>query len=183
LTPTPAGNGGQGGGGQGGNQGGGAGGGYGNNQGGGGGGSGPGGQGYGNNQGGGGGGSGPGGQGYGNNQGGYGGGGGGNNNGGGGYNSGGGMGPSIANDPNKALGSIVTAYRESGTTVLYIEMNVPNKVKVGMNGAILDGPQGENFLDGGNFTISQVIDSKKAVARCQYAKSLNKNKRIVVNLK
>jgi hypothetical protein len=89
----------------------------------------------------------------------------------------------LASDPTKLLGSIVTAYKEGQAWVLYIDKGSSAKVKVGMTGSILEGPEGDKLLEGANLSISQVIDGSKAIARSNFAKPLGKNKRIVLNLK
>jgi hypothetical protein len=89
----------------------------------------------------------------------------------------------FAADPSKLLGSIVQYHREGGTLVLYLDRGSQAKLREGMSGNILDGPEGDKLLDGGTFTISQVIDGNKSIAHSSYAKQPGKNKRIVVNLK
>jgi hypothetical protein len=66
--------------------------------------------------------------------------------------------------------------------VLYLDQGGAAGIKPGMTGAVLDGADGDKPLDGGSFTISQVVDKSKSIARSPLAK-LGKNKRVVINLK
>jgi hypothetical protein len=89
----------------------------------------------------------------------------------------------FAQDPNKVLGKIVSAYRDGGGWMLQIDKGAGQKVRTGLTGSILDGDDGDKLVDGGTFTIAQVVGDSKALARCPMAKPLGKNKRIVINLK
>ena len=69
-------------------------------------------------------------------------------------------------DPDRGVqGRIVSSYREGGQLVLHIDKGSAAGVKVGNSGAVLDGPQGSNRLEGGDFSIVQVIDESKSVAK------------------
>ena len=89
----------------------------------------------------------------------------------------------FAQDPSKALANIVSAYRDGAGWVLQIDKGASSKIRTGMTGSILDGPDGDKLLDGGTLTIAQVVADNKAIARCSMAKPIGKNKRIVINLK
>ena len=89
----------------------------------------------------------------------------------------------LAQDPTKLLGSIVQAHREGSDLILYLDRGSQQHVREGMTGNILDGPDGDKLLDGATFTVSQVIDGNKSIARSSFAKSTGKNRRIVLNLK
>jgi hypothetical protein len=89
----------------------------------------------------------------------------------------------LASDPSKVLGSIITAYREGAGWVLYLDKGSADKIRPGISGQLLDGPDGDKLLSGGQFTISQVIDANKSIAKCNMSKPPGKNKRIVINLK
>ncbi len=89
----------------------------------------------------------------------------------------------FALDPSKLVGSIVQYHREGSMLVLYLDKGSGGKLREGMSGNILEGPEGDKLLDGGTFTIAQVIDGTKSIAHSNYVKQPGKNKRIVVNLK
>jgi len=89
----------------------------------------------------------------------------------------------LAQDPTKLLGSIVTAYKEGSTWVWYIDKGAGAHVRVGMQGNVLEGPEGDKLLDGATFSITQVIDDNKAIAKSSFGKPLGKNKRVVMTLK
>jgi hypothetical protein len=87
-------------------------------------------------------------------------------------------------DPNKVYGSIVQMVRENGGVTLYLDKGSSDKLHAGMQGTILDGPDGDKPFEGGSFAITQVVDSGKSIARSTtLQKSLGKNRRISVNLK
>jgi hypothetical protein len=86
-------------------------------------------------------------------------------------------------DPNKLFGSVVSAYREGAGWVIYLDKGSADRLRSGMTGTLLDGSDGEKPLEGGNFTVSQVLGDHKAVARTTLSKAIGKNKRILVVLK
>jgi hypothetical protein len=87
-------------------------------------------------------------------------------------------------DPNKVYGSIVTSSREGSTVTLYLDKGSSDQLRTGMLGTILDGPEGDKPLEGGSFSITQIVGASKAIAKSStLQKPLGKNKRIVVNLK
>jgi hypothetical protein len=87
-------------------------------------------------------------------------------------------------DPNKVYGTIVQMVRENGGVTLYLDKGTSDKLRAGMTGTVLDGPEGDKPFEGGSFSISQVVDSGKSIAKSStLQKSLGKNRRIVVNLK
>jgi hypothetical protein len=87
------------------------------------------------------------------------------------------------NDPNKLQASIISAYRDGTGWVFYIDKGSTQKIQQGMTGAILEGPEGDKFLDKGDFTISQVVDGGRSIARTTQSKSPGKNKRVLINLR
>ncbi len=89
----------------------------------------------------------------------------------------------LAQDPTKVLASIISAYKEGSTWVWHIDKGAGAKVRVGMAGNVLEGPEGDKLLEGATFSITQVIDDNKAIAKSNFAKPLGKNKRVVMNLK
>ena len=91
--------------------------------------------------------------------------------------------PSLLTDPNKVLGNIISAYRDGGGWVLYIDRGSAQKVHAGQTGVILEGPDGEKLVEGGNVSISQVVDANKSIARCNLNRPPGKNKRVVINLR
>jgi len=87
-------------------------------------------------------------------------------------------------DPNKVYGTIVSLVKEGSTTTLYLDKGSADQLRAGMNGTILDGPEGDKPLQGGSFSIERVISESKSIAKSTTLKaSPGKNKRIVVNLK
>jgi hypothetical protein len=89
----------------------------------------------------------------------------------------------FAQDPNKVLANIVTAYRDGAGWVLQIDKGASQKLRSGQTGSVLDGADGDKLLDGATLTVAQVVGDTKAIARCPMSKPLGKNKRIVINLK
>jgi hypothetical protein len=89
-----------------------------------------------------------------------------------------------APDPNKVYGTIVSLVHESGAVTLYLDKGSADQLRTGMMGTILDGPDGDKPLDGGSFSITQVLGGSKSVAKSTtLQKPIGKNKRILVNLK
>lgn len=86
-------------------------------------------------------------------------------------------------DPNKLLGQIISAYRDGPGWVLYIDKGSAQKLHSGQTGAILEGADGDKFIDKGEFTISQVVDANKCIARTSMSKPPGKNKRVLINLR
>jgi hypothetical protein len=89
----------------------------------------------------------------------------------------------LAQDPTKLLASIVSAYKEGSTWVWHLDKGAGAKVRVGMSGNVLEGPEGDKLLEGATFSITQVLDDSKAIAKSNFAKPLGKNKRVVMTLK
>jgi hypothetical protein len=88
----------------------------------------------------------------------------------------------FASDPTKVLGKIVTAYKEGSTWTLLLDQGSGKKIRAGMSGSVLDGPDGDKLLDGATFTITNVMASNKSEAHAGLSKPLGKNNRFVVNL-
>jgi hypothetical protein len=89
----------------------------------------------------------------------------------------------LAQDPTKLLANIVSAYKEGSTWVWHLDKGAGAKVRVGMSGNVLEGPEGDKLLEGATFSITQVLDDTKAIAKSTFAKPLGKNKRVVMTLK
>ncbi len=92
-------------------------------------------------------------------------------------------GPVVVAIPEGAtVGKIVQSFRgDDGKTTLYLNFKgSASKLRVGMNGTILDGPDGGKALEGGQFQIVKVIGDGQAVATSNYDKSLGKNNRFMV---
>lgn len=84
-------------------------------------------------------------------------------------------------DPeNGVQGRIVSSYREGGSMVLHIDKGSAAGVKVGSFGTILDGPTGANALEGGSFSVTQVIDDSKCIAKTGLH-SIGHNNRVSIN--
>ena len=77
-------------------------------------------------------------------------------------------------------GRVVSSYRDGGQLVLHIDKGSSAGVHVGCTGSILEGPSGVNALEGGTFTVVQVIDENKSVAHTAL-KSLGRNSRVSIN--
>jgi len=87
------------------------------------------------------------------------------------------------NDPNKLQASIISAYRDGTGWVFYIDKGSQAKLRQGMTGAILEGPDGDKLVDKGDFSISQVVDGNRSIARTNLSKPPGKNKRVLINLR
>lgn len=88
----------------------------------------------------------------------------------------------FAQDPTKVVGSIVTAFREGTVWNLQIDRGSGQKIKVGLKGNLLEGPEGDKLVDGGAFTINKILDGNKATATSYMKNPPGKNKRIVIYL-
>lgn len=85
-------------------------------------------------------------------------------------------------DPNRGVqGRVLSSYLEGGQRVLHIDKGASAGVKVGTTGTILEGPGGANALEGGSFTVTEVIDDSKCVAKTSL-KSLGRNTRVSLNV-
>jgi hypothetical protein len=78
-------------------------------------------------------------------------------------------------------GRVVSAFRDGEALTLHIDKGSAAGIKVGMHGTVLSGPSGEDPLDGGDFTIAQVLGAAKSIARSSL-KSIGKNTRVVITL-
>jgi hypothetical protein len=90
--------------------------------------------------------------------------------------------PSILNDPNRLQASIISAYRDGNGWVLYLDKGSSQKVRQGQSGVILEGADGDKLVDKGDFTISQVVDGEKCIARTNLPKPPGKNKRVLITV-
>jgi hypothetical protein len=89
-----------------------------------------------------------------------------------------------APDPNKVYGTIVSMLREGSTVTLYLDKGAAAELHAGMQGTILDGPEGDKPFEGGSFSIHQVLGATKSIGKTStLQKPLGKNKRVVINLK
>jgi hypothetical protein len=81
---------------------------------------------------------------------------------------------------------IVGSYRDGdGSMVLYLDRGSGQKLKPGMKGHVLQGADGDNLLDGGEFKIHQIVDSTKCIAKIPkfgLASLGAKNTRAVIHL-
>ena len=77
-------------------------------------------------------------------------------------------------------GRIVSSYREGGALILHLDKGSAARIKPGMSGTILEGPAGETPLEGGSFTITQVIDDGRSIARAALH-STGRNTRVVID--
>src|SRR5262249_53450047 len=64
---------------------------------------------------------------------------------------------SAPDDENGVEGRIVSSYREGAALVLHLDKGTAAGIKVGTGGFVLDGPSGQSHLDGGGFTVTQVV--------------------------
>ncbi len=83
---------------------------------------------------------------------------------------------------NGTEGRVVQSYREGGNAVLNLDKGASAGVKVGTEGRVLEGKSGRSPLDGGQFTVTKVIDDTHSVAKTN-ARSLGKNNRVVFFVK
>ena len=77
-------------------------------------------------------------------------------------------------------GRIVSTYHEGASTVLFLDKGAAASVAEGQGGWILEGPSGASPLEGGNFTITKVVDDSRSVAKTSL-KSVGKNTRVSIN--
>jgi hypothetical protein len=78
-------------------------------------------------------------------------------------------------------GRVVSAYRDGDSLTLHIDKGSAAGVKPGMKGTVLSGASGEDALDGGEFSITQVLDANKSLAKTSL-RSIGKNTRVVITL-
>jgi hypothetical protein len=77
-------------------------------------------------------------------------------------------------------GRVVSSYREGAMTVLHLDKGSAAGIQVGQTGWVLDGPTGATPLDGGSFTVVQVVDEMRSIARTSLH-SLGRNTRVSIN--
>jgi len=87
--------------------------------------------------------------------------------------------PATDDDAGGVEGRIVTAYREGSLLVLHLDKGTAAGVKVGTGGFVLDGPSGAAHLDGGEFTVSQVVDESRSIAKTRL-RSIGRNTRVLL---
>jgi hypothetical protein len=78
-------------------------------------------------------------------------------------------------------GSVVSAYREGEGLKLQIDKGSAAGIQVGMRGEVLEGASGEEALNGGGFTVVQIIGPNKCLAKTGLS-SIGRNTRVVVTL-
>ena len=76
---------------------------------------------------------------------------------------------------------MVSAYREGEGLKLQIDKGSAAGITSGMKGQVLQGSSGEDPLDGGDFTVVQIIGPNKCLARTGL-QSIGKNTRVVITL-
>jgi len=87
-----------------------------------------------------------------------------------------------AEDPAHPRCNVLQAYRDDdGKMILYLDRGSDAGAKVGMNGTLLTGKDGDAPMDGGGFKITKVIDKQKSVAKGEMA-TVGKNKRCRIDL-
>lgn len=100
--------------------------------------------------------------------------------GGAGGGGGGGGGDSSAIPEGAIVGRVVQSTVEDGKRILYLDKGSKSKLRVGMQGSILQGKEGGTKLDGGSFTITKVLGDNQAVGSTDYGKSLGGNNRFLI---
>lgn len=86
-----------------------------------------------------------------------------------------------APDPEKGLqGRVVSVDHQGDALILYLDKGSAAGVKVGSTGTVLDGPSGANPLPGGTFSVIQVLDEKRSVAKTGL-KSIGRNIRVSIS--
>jgi hypothetical protein len=78
-------------------------------------------------------------------------------------------------------GRVVSAYKEGEGLKLQIDKGSAAGLQVGMKGQVLQGKSGEDPLDGGDFTIVQIIGPNKALAKTSLP-AIGQNTRVVITL-
>jgi hypothetical protein len=87
-----------------------------------------------------------------------------------------------ADNPKHPRAHVVQSYRDDdGKMVLFLDRGSDAGFKVGQKGTLLLGKEGDTPLDGGGFTIIQVIDKQKAKAKSEVS-SVGKNNRARIDL-
>jgi hypothetical protein len=88
----------------------------------------------------------------------------------------------VAGDPKHPRCKVVQSVRDDdGSLLLFLDRGSDAGFRVGGKGTLLQGKDGDIPLDGGEFTITKVIDKQKSVAKC-YVSSVGKNNRARVDL-
>lgn len=90
-----------------------------------------------------------------------------------------------ATDPNHPRAKVLSSYRdEDGTLILYIDRGSASNVRAGQKGQVLQGPEGDIALAGGEFRIIRVVDATKSIARISHgiANLGAKNNRCIIHL-
>ncbi len=89
--------------------------------------------------------------------------------------------PAEEDDDRGLQGRIVSAYREGGQLVIHLDKGSAAGVAVGKRGAILEGPSGTEHVAGGSFTVTQVVDEKRSIAKSDL-KTVGRNTRVILYL-
>ncbi len=89
----------------------------------------------------------------------------------------------FAQDPTKVLANVVSAYKEGTVWTLQLDKGSSMKLRTGLTGSLLEGPEGDKMIEGATITINRVIDGNKAIATSYMKNPPGKNKRVVIHLK
>ena len=94
--------------------------------------------------------------------------------------------PKVERDPHPresdtVQGRVVSAYKEGDGLTLQIDKGSAAGVQSGMKGTVVQGASGEDPLDGGDFTVTQVVGPNKCLAKTKL-QSIGKNTRVVITL-
>lgn len=89
----------------------------------------------------------------------------------------------FAQDPTKVVANIVGSYKEAGVWTLQLDKGSAMKLRTGLTGNLLEGPEGDKLVEGASITINTVLDGNKALAKSFMKQPPGKNKRVVINLK
>jgi len=83
-------------------------------------------------------------------------------------------------DPERGLqGRVVSVDHQGDALILYLDKGSAAGVKVGSTGTVLEGPSGANPLSGGTFSVVEVLDEKRSVAKTGL-KSIGRNIRVSI---
>lgn len=84
-------------------------------------------------------------------------------------------------DGEKIQARVVSAYREGSNLMMFIDKGSAAGIKVGNTGMVLQGSDGDDVVDGGEFKITKVVDGNKSVGAANL-RSLGKNNRVTITL-
>jgi hypothetical protein len=81
----------------------------------------------------------------------------------------------------KIQAHVVSAFRDGANLMMYIDKGSAAGIRVGNGGNVLQGSDGDDVLDGGEFRITRVIDANKSLGQATL-RSLGKNNRVTITL-